>query len=160
MPWLLALQGHKQSLYWNCRTIKLLFRERISTTCIIPILRKDKNKKFPKNKFSTHYTDVIMSTMASQITGLTIVCSTFYSCADQRKHQSSVLLAFVRGIYRWPVNSPHKGPVTRKIFHLMMSSWLSLSYWSCKSYQPISTFDNHTHDILSHVSSHVVTHVT
>ena len=34
----------------------------------------------------------------------------------QRKHQSSASLAFVRGIRRWPVNSPHKGPVTRKIF--------------------------------------------
>ena len=28
----------------------------------------------------------------------------------QRKHQSSASLAFVRKIYRWPVNSPHKGP--------------------------------------------------
>ena len=36
--------------------------------------------------------------------------------ADQRKYQSSALLAFVRGIHRWPVNSPHKGPVTRKMF--------------------------------------------
>ena len=36
----------------------------------------------------------------------------------QRKHQSSV----VRGIHRWPVNSPHKGPVPRKCFHLMTSS--------------------------------------
>ena len=34
----------------------------------------------------------------------------------QRKHQSFVSLAFVRGIHRWPVNSPHKGPVTRKMF--------------------------------------------
>ena len=31
------------------------------------------------------------------------------------KHQSSASLAFVRGIHRWPVNSPHKGSVTRKI---------------------------------------------
>ena len=36
--------------------------------------------------------------------------------ADQRKHQSPVSLAFVRGIHRWPVNSPDKGPVTRKMF--------------------------------------------
>ena len=36
--------------------------------------------------------------------------------ADQRKHQSSASLAFVRGIHRWPVNSPHKWPVTRKMF--------------------------------------------
>ena len=57
-----------------------------------------------------------MSAMASQITNLTIVYSNGYSSADQRKHQSSASLAFVRGIHRWPVNSPHKGPVTRKMF--------------------------------------------
>ena len=28
---------------------------------------------------------------------------------------SSASLAFVRGIHRWPVDSPHKGPVTRKM---------------------------------------------
>ena len=56
-----------------------------------------------------------MSTMASQITSVSIylfVCSG----ADQRKHQSSASPAFVRGIRRWPVSSPHKGPVTRKLF--------------------------------------------
>ena len=63
-----------------------------------------------------HYNDVIMNTIASQVTSLTIVYSTVYSDADQRKHQSSASLAFVRGIHRGPVNSPHKGPVTRKIF--------------------------------------------
>ena len=63
-----------------------------------------------------HYNDVTMSAMASQITGLTIIYSTVYSDADQRKHQSSVSLASMRGIHRWPVNSPHKGPVTRKMF--------------------------------------------
>ena len=63
-----------------------------------------------------HYNDVIMSTIASQITSLTIVYSTVYSGADQRKHQSSASLAFVRGIHRGPVNSPHKGTVTRKMF--------------------------------------------
>ena len=63
-----------------------------------------------------HDNVVIMSAMESQITRLTIVYSTVYSCVDQRKHQSSASLAFVRGIYRWIVNSPHKGPVTRKVF--------------------------------------------
>ena len=62
-----------------------------------------------------HYDDVIMGAMASQITSLTIVYSTVYSGADQRKHQSSVSLAFVRGIHRGPVNSPHRWPVTRKM---------------------------------------------
>ena len=57
-----------------------------------------------------------MGTMASQITSLTIVYSSVYSGADQRKHQSSASLAFVRAIHRGPVNSPHKWPVTRKMF--------------------------------------------
>ena len=51
-----------------------------------------------------------MRPMASQISSLT------YSGVNQTKYQSSESLAFVRGIHRWPVNSPHKGPVTRKIF--------------------------------------------
>ena len=57
-----------------------------------------------------------MSVRASQITSLTIVYSIVYSDADQRKHQSSASLAFVWGIHRGPVSSPHKGPVTRKMF--------------------------------------------
>ena len=65
---------------------------------------------------SQHYNDVIMSAMASQINSLTIVYSTVYSGTYQRKHQSSASLAFVRGNHRGPVNSPHKWPVTRKMF--------------------------------------------
>ena len=61
----------------------------------------------------THYSDVTINAMVSQITSLTIVYSTVYSGADQRKHQSSASLAFVRGIHRSPANSPHKGPLTR-----------------------------------------------
>ena len=57
-----------------------------------------------------------MGAMVSQITSFTIVYLTVYSGADQRKHQSSASLAFVWGINRWPVNSPHKWPVTRKMF--------------------------------------------
>ena len=57
-----------------------------------------------------------MSAIACQITSLTIVYSTVYSDADQRIHQSSASLAFVLGIHRGPVNSPHKWPVTRKMF--------------------------------------------
>ena len=57
-----------------------------------------------------------MNTIASQITSLTIVYLTVNSGTDQMKHQSSASLAFVKGIHRRPVNSPHKGPVTRKMF--------------------------------------------
>ena len=59
-----------------------------------------------------------MGAIASQITSLTIIYSTVYADADQRKHQSSASLAFVQGIHRGRVNSPHKWPVTRKMFPL------------------------------------------
>ena len=79
------------------------------------------------------YDDVTMSLMASQITSLTIVDSTVYSGADQRKHQSSASLAFVRGIHRGPVNSPHKWPATRKMFPLydVIMSWIfGFGHWT------------------------------
>ena len=63
-----------------------------------------------------HYNGVIMGAIASQITSLVIVYSTVYSDANWRKHQSSASLAFVQGIHRGPVNSPHKWPVTWKMF--------------------------------------------
>ena len=56
-----------------------------------------------------------MGAMVSQTTRLTIVYSTVYSGADQREHKSPTSLAFVRGIPRSPMNSPHKWPVTQKI---------------------------------------------
>ena len=80
-----------------------------------------------------HYSDVIMSTMASQITSLRIIYSTIYSCANQRKHLSSASLVFGRGIHRWPVNSPHKRPVTRKMFpfdDVIMRLRVSISGWA------------------------------
>ena len=63
-----------------------------------------------------HYSGAVISTMAYQITSLTIIYATVDLSADQRKHQSSASLAFVWGIHRSPVNSPHKGPVIRKTF--------------------------------------------
>ena len=68
------------------------------------------------NTVDVHYSDVIMSMMASQITSVSMVCSTVCSGEDQRKHKSSASLAFAMGIHQWSVNSPHKGPVTRKMF--------------------------------------------
>ena len=61
--------------------------------------------------------------MGAMVSQITIVYSTVYSGADQRKQQSSAPLAFVRGIHRSTVNSPHKGPVTRRMFsfeHVIM----------------------------------------
>ena len=66
--------------------------------------------------FNSHYDDVIMTMLASQITSLTVVYSIVYSGVNQRKHQSSASLAIVREIHRGPVNFPHKWPVTRKMF--------------------------------------------
>ena len=68
------------------------------------------------NGILPHYSDVIMGVTISQISSLTIVYSTFYSDADRRKHQSSAPLAFVPGIHRGLVNSPHKWPVTWQMF--------------------------------------------
>ena len=71
---------------------------------------------FSGNLYSPCYSDVIMSAMASQITSISIVSPTVCSGADQRKYQSSASLAFVNGIHRYSVDSPHKGPVIQKIF--------------------------------------------
>ena len=84
---------------------------------------------------SYHYNDVIMGAIASQITSRTIVFSTVYSDTDKKKHQSSASLAFVWGIHRRPVNSPHKWPVTQtgRCFHLMTSSCIhhAVLFYSC-----------------------------
>ena len=70
----------------------------------------------------THYNDVIMTTIASQITSLMAVYSTVYSDANQRKHQSSASLAFVWGIHRDRWIPRTKGQLRGKCFHLMTSS--------------------------------------
>ena len=122
-PQWVKLKSHENSFVQNirfCFPIVLKF-------CILyctskrPIMRI----AFPYHGAS-HYGDVIMGTMASQITSLTIVYSTVYSDADQRKHQSSASLAFVLAIHRGPVNAPHRWPVTRKMFpfdDVIMGRW-------------------------------------
>ena len=97
-----------------------------------------------------HYSDVTMGAIASQITNITIVYSTVYSDADQRKHQSSASLAFVWGIHRWPVNSPHKWPATRKMFpfddvimnHNTKENWNIIMKTSWASFAPCSPIDS------------------
>ena len=79
-----------------------------------------------------------MGAIASQIISLTIVYSIVYSDADQRKYQTSAPLAFVRGIHRGPMNSPHKWPVTRKMFpvdDVIMQCWINTFMNSLKLYQ-------------------------
>ena len=80
-----------------------------------------------------HYDDVIMTTIASQITSLTVVYSIVYSDADERKHQSSASLAFVWGIHRDRWIPRTKDQSRGKCFHLMTSSWSYLSLiWAWK----------------------------
>ena len=100
-----------------------------------------------------------MGTMTSQITSLTIVYSTVYSGADQRKHQISTLLAFVREIHRWPVNSPHKWPVTRKMFSFdgnvitispLLDCWHSIKLFKLgrklqRTTKPVSLYSTPSH---------------
>ena len=89
--------------------------------CILWSLQAKKQSLNDKPAISIpfiHYSDVIMSAMASQIFGVPIVCSTVCSGRTGRKHQSSASLVFVRGIHRWPVDSPHTGPVTGIMFPL------------------------------------------
>ena len=93
----------------------------MSPACFhIYLLVPQRNVHSDKTSFisyrGVHYNDVIMSTMASQITSASMVYSSVCSNTNQRKHQSSGSLAFVRGFPRGPVNSPHKRPVTRNMF--------------------------------------------
>ena len=76
----------------------------------------------------SHYSDVIMTTIASLITSLAVVYSAVYSDADQRKHQSSASLAFVWGIHRDRWIPRTKGQLRGKCFHLMTSSCKRIIY--------------------------------
>ena len=83
----------------------------------------------PKHHY--HCCDVIRSAMAFLIPGVSFVCSIICFGADQRKHQSSTSLAFLRGNLRWPMDSPHKRPVTRKMFpfnDVIMMAWNTYVY--------------------------------
>ena len=104
---------------------------RLETLTLIPGFNINNNERwlyiwdthFPRN-VTFYYNDVMLGTMASQITSLAIFYSITY--AGQRKHQNSASLAFVCGIHRWPVNSLQKSPVTRKMF--LFDDIIMLSY--------------------------------
>ena len=90
-----------------------------------------------------------MSAMASQITGISMVCWTVCSGTDQRKHQRSASLPYVRGIQQWPMNSPHKWPVTRKMFpfdDVIMGYWQMLG--ESLTWVPGERFQN-TYELLN-----------
>ena len=115
-----------------------------------------------------------MSAMASQITGVTIVYSTVCHGADQRKHLSFASLAFVMEIHRWPVDSPHKGQVTRKmvpfddiimdfvpdISHVYIWWWSNLAYFQSLPSLRLGKFIECDNTILIHFCGLLFLHKT
>ena len=110
--WLNVLNS-KRSIMLNAIAIKME-----NNTC--PFRHTSENFQLLRNLLQDYMIITLQwrhnGAMASQITRSSIVCTTVCSDTDQRKHQSSASLAFVRGIRRWPMNSLHKVPVTRKMF--------------------------------------------
>ena len=99
-------------LYCRC---SLYWRNRLDhSTAIYYKIRSSHNRHHLI--LSIHFTDVIMNGKASQITSLTIVYATVYSRRRSKKTPMLRITGLCEGIHRWPVNSPHKWPVTRKMF--------------------------------------------
>ena len=97
-----------------------------------------------RSRHSINCIDVIMGAMASQITSLTIVYSTVYSCADQRKHLSPTSPAFVRGIHRDRWIPRTNGQLRGKCFHLMTSSCLTHFFFrSVTKDKPFANLQSH-----------------
>ena len=130
----------------NLKSFYNITNNRIDTNISVGILTGMCCKWQWRTQSVDHYSDVIMGVVASQITSITIVYSTVYSGASQRKHQSSASLAFVRRIHRWPVNSPHKWPVTRKMFPfddvIMDEYTFRLGWWLLSQFPPLRYFRN------------------
>ena len=124
------------SLIITCAIIRILFHHQT-----VVILHDCRNIIF-----LIHYNDIIMNTMVSQIPTLTTVYSTVYSGTDQRKYQSSTSLTLVRGIHRWSVNSPHKGPVTRIMFPFNDIITLRIYYSLCTTEIHVCTIPAYSRD--------------
>ena len=103
--------------------ILCLFRNHGPTELYMPCIRVlDVHSGYVASLQCWYLSDVIMSAIASKITVVTIVYSTVCSGIEQRKHQSSALLAFVWGIHRWPVNSPPKSASNKENVSISMTS--------------------------------------
>ena len=108
-------ESHHMQL-WTFQLMPSQHKYQLKTCCNTYHFSHAGHSRWYMHFYLSHCHDVTMGAMASQITSLTIIYSTVYSGADQRKHQISTSLAFVRGIRRWSVNSPHKWPLTWKMF--------------------------------------------
>ena len=75
----------------------------------------------------SHYNDVIMSAMASQITSLTVVLANRLFRRKSKKTSKLRVTGFCAGNSPVAGEFPHKGPVTRKMFpfddFIMMRPW-------------------------------------
>ena len=143
MYWSLWILKVFLSIYWhiilpkNVTSITLNNKKQHNAVCRL-ICRFDVYWEWPRhtqNWVSTvHYSNVIMSPTASQITGASIVNSTVYSGAGQRKHQSSASLAFVREIHRWPVKMLPFDDVILILFNLQKDESIT-AYTRCNRWE-------------------------
>ena len=126
-------------MLWECLCVKLyihgyvhvVFTPIATYWIIVPIIYVEWHMRFflvyAGNFFPLHYSDVKMSEMASQTTGVSMVCSAV--CSGRSKDTSMLrVTGFFRGIHQLPLNSPHKGPVTRKMF-TFDDVIMALDYW-------------------------------
>ena len=147
------------SVLYSLTTAVQTYHTRFSSTqpssiIMLREVKSQENKSVVERVECGHYGDIIMGTMAAQITSFSIICLTVYSGTDQRKHQSPASLAFVKGIRRRPANPPHKGPVTRKMFpfdDVIMSEKCPLSISHRLSTRVNLLIDKRILDILPHV---------
>ena len=132
--WLVSVKLF-QSPSWYANGINILYRKKdigsysMNIKLLMHPAELNHQWDYDMNGYLYHYIDVIMTTMASLVTSLTVVYSTVYSEADQRKHQSSASLAFVWGIHRDRGIPRTNGQLRGKCFHLMMSSWSHMKAW-------------------------------
>ena len=82
------------------KTCIIIFESFSYNFCLVLSYISTEDKEKISASTSAHYSDVIMSAMGSEITGISVACSTICLGADKRKHQSSTSLAFVSGIHR------------------------------------------------------------
>ena len=121
--------------HWLC-----IVRQQAITKTILEWICQYDSTRAPSVCYHIHYSEVTMGTMTSRITTVSIVYSTVCSGADQRKHQNSTSLAFVMGIHRWPVDSTHKGPVTRQMFPF--DDVVMLKQGTSKTWQNLRSVDS------------------
>ena len=106
--------------YWPAPTYVLLYNSRLFIQVrhglhllLTPSLKR--GSKFINISYCTCCLACARRLVVKYLTSSKPLIQLLFWCRS-KKRQSSESLAFLRGIHRWPVDSPHKGPVTRKMF--------------------------------------------